>query len=518
MKVLLGSMAAVIVALTSVGSQGPVAAATIEVTSLADDGGTGTLREAITAANSTSGDDVITFASSLSGTITLTSALPTISDNLTITGPGESDLTIDGDAQFRVFDTTTTNGKTLVLSGMTLRNGQGVDGGLLYNMRNTVLITDVTFRDQSSGKAIVSNQAGSYVTCTRCTFSELAHAYSADYGATPVLPDGESSWVAYNDDSAFTNTATFIQSTFLNNTTAISTERYTKIVDSTFSGNGNAANIRGLNRSQITGSTFRDNTIAVSHFAWIPTTSNMGTDNRLIHDNTFIGNTIAIRLTDSKNDNSRYQGWATVTGNRWDESGTWVYWETHDGSSNITFSEVELDRAGTEYSASGNTYLDRLNAPTSVSLTAGSGQLAVSWTSPTPTGAGTSVESYTVAWSEDPSWSSAVTATTTDTSVVLTELTPGTEYYVRVRAENAAVSVNSDWSEVVSATPMTPDTSTTTTTVADTTTTTTVADTTTTVATLPVTGSSNGSINPVLLALGFGGLLALFARRRVTER
>src|SRR5210317_584127 len=104
-------MAAGIVAVMSVGSQGPVAAATIEVTSLADDGAVGTLREAITTANLTAGDDVITFASGLSGTITLTSALPTISDNLTVTGPGESDLTIDGDAQFRVFDTTTTNGK-----------------------------------------------------------------------------------------------------------------------------------------------------------------------------------------------------------------------------------------------------------------------------------------------------------------------------------------------------------------------------------------------------------------------
>ena len=48
---------------------------------------------------------------------------------------------------------------------------------------------------------------------------------------------------------------------------------------------------------------------------------------------------------------------------------------------------------------------------------------------------------------------------------------------------------------------------------------TTVVDTTTpSDVTLPATGSSGGSMSPVLLALGFGGLLALFARRRVTER
>ncbi|CAN5119189.1 hypothetical protein BH11PLA2_BH11PLA2_16780 [soil metagenome] len=57
--------------------------ATFAVTSLLDNG-PGTLRQAITDANSTTGADTLTF--SIAGTITLASALPTITDEVTIDG------------------------------------------------------------------------------------------------------------------------------------------------------------------------------------------------------------------------------------------------------------------------------------------------------------------------------------------------------------------------------------------------------------------------------------------------
>jgi hypothetical protein len=67
------------------------------VTSLADTSDSGTLRWAITQANASSGGiyDSITFAPSANGTITLTSALPAISQNLTITGNGQTNTIID---------------------------------------------------------------------------------------------------------------------------------------------------------------------------------------------------------------------------------------------------------------------------------------------------------------------------------------------------------------------------------------------------------------------------------------
>ena len=67
--------------------------ASFVVTSL-NDSGSGTLREAITAANVTPEEDTITFQSGLTGTITLGSNLPDISRDLTITGPGVTNLTI----------------------------------------------------------------------------------------------------------------------------------------------------------------------------------------------------------------------------------------------------------------------------------------------------------------------------------------------------------------------------------------------------------------------------------------
>lgn len=75
----------------------PPTATSIVVTSLQDTSDQGTLRWAIGQANATAGGifDTITFSPSLSGTITLTSALPAISQNLTITGNGSTNTIID---------------------------------------------------------------------------------------------------------------------------------------------------------------------------------------------------------------------------------------------------------------------------------------------------------------------------------------------------------------------------------------------------------------------------------------
>ncbi len=84
----------------------------LTVTTLADDpvtpiSGQTTLRDAITQANaSTDSQEVISFASVLQGTIDLTQGLPNLANNITINGPGASNLTVQRDssaAQFSVF-------------------------------------------------------------------------------------------------------------------------------------------------------------------------------------------------------------------------------------------------------------------------------------------------------------------------------------------------------------------------------------------------------------------------------
>jgi CSLREA domain-containing protein len=107
---------------------------------LCDDGaGNCTLRAAIQEANQLDGSDTISF--SVNGTITLTSALPTLS-NLTITGPGPAQLTVsrDPDAStfFRIF--TTAISSTVSISGLTVSGGRtGDDGGGIYSRSGTAL-------------------------------------------------------------------------------------------------------------------------------------------------------------------------------------------------------------------------------------------------------------------------------------------------------------------------------------------------------------------------------------------
>lgn len=103
-------------------------AAAFTVTTNADSGA-GSLRQAITDANAAAGADEITF-DGVAGTIALASALPTVTESLTITGPGADVLTIDGGQHETILMLNgTAANQTYVVSGLTLTNGRGSDGG-----------------------------------------------------------------------------------------------------------------------------------------------------------------------------------------------------------------------------------------------------------------------------------------------------------------------------------------------------------------------------------------------------
>src|SRR5947208_14793728 len=95
---------------------GPAYAITITVTNT-NDSGPGSLRQALSIAND---GDTITFA--VTGTITLTSGGLPITKNLTISGPGADQLSIDGNQALLVLGIFPD--KTAVISGLTVRNGQ----------------------------------------------------------------------------------------------------------------------------------------------------------------------------------------------------------------------------------------------------------------------------------------------------------------------------------------------------------------------------------------------------------
>jgi hypothetical protein len=231
---------------------------TFTVTSTADSGA-GTLRAAITAANAVAVANlfspvasVIVFGNSTAGgavnfydgtphTITLASALPTVADNLTITGPGSGLLTITRNTgAFQLLPINDAGGAIAVnLSGLTLSGATTTaNGGAISDTNAAALtLTDVTVKNNSSsgaGGGIYLATAGTAVTLTNCTLqantsNSTTGGGAIDFAAGGVLNmtgssivanrsagNGAGVYVANGTNSALTIT----QSTIANNSSA----------------------------------------------------------------------------------------------------------------------------------------------------------------------------------------------------------------------------------------------------------------------------------------------------------
>jgi CSLREA domain-containing protein len=155
------------------------AAAPLVVNSIADpgngvcDAAECTLREAIAAANATAGDDTITFASDVSGTINLTGALPVLSTNITLTGPGANLLTVKratgGD--YSVF--AINGGVAVTISGLTITNGKASGGGGIFvgptgTLRNRLVLerSVVTGNTAGNGGGVFNQGISSVIDST----------------------------------------------------------------------------------------------------------------------------------------------------------------------------------------------------------------------------------------------------------------------------------------------------------------------------------------------------------------
>jgi subtilisin len=196
-----------------------------------NDSGAGSLRDVI--ANAGSGSTV-TFQSGLTGTITLTSGEIVYTGSITITGPGARVISVNGNANSRIFNFK--NGATsnvVNLSGLTLTNAFTIYGGAAININGGSATFD--------GLAILGNAAGP---------GTAPAIYNAD--AAVVL---KNSLVANNTSNnrggiqnqggASTN-LTIINSTFFNNT----------------AGTGLGGAMRNFNTVTIINSTFVNNTSA----------------------------------------------------------------------------------------------------------------------------------------------------------------------------------------------------------------------------------------------------------------
>ena len=118
------------------------------------DSGAGSLRQALADANS---GDTIQFAPALNGqTITLTSAELVIDKNITISGPGPSQLTVrrsmaDGTPVFRIFHVTP--GHIVTIEGLTITGGFSFfePGGGVFNDQATLTVNNCDVSGNFSG-------------------------------------------------------------------------------------------------------------------------------------------------------------------------------------------------------------------------------------------------------------------------------------------------------------------------------------------------------------------------------
>ncbi len=139
-----------------------------------DSGGNCTLRAAIQQANATAGTDTINF--SVNGTINLTGALPDVTSNVSIVGPGSGLLTVrrDTGGNYRIF--TIVNGVTASISGLTVSNGRSADGA-----------PGSPFGNLGTGGGGVSN-AGT-LTLTGCVFNGNATGNGGAGSPSPTVSD-----------------------------------------------------------------------------------------------------------------------------------------------------------------------------------------------------------------------------------------------------------------------------------------------------------------------------------------
>ncbi len=191
--------AAVLVCLTAAGAR----AATLTVTNNGDSGA-GSLRVAINQANVDNNNDTIEF--SVTGTITLASALPPITASMTIAGPGANQLTVSGANAYSIFAVGTSTSPTVSISGLTIANGIGYGspgdtfgGGLLVD-NGSVTVDRCTFFGNTAfgGGAIYS-----FSTLVVSNSSFLNNIQSGAYYGGAIVSQGA--------------TATIFNSTFVGN-------------------------------------------------------------------------------------------------------------------------------------------------------------------------------------------------------------------------------------------------------------------------------------------------------------
>jgi hypothetical protein len=191
---------------------------TLTVTNLLDSG-PGSLRAAVTTANTSAGADTIQFAPGLHGTITLGSEL-SITEDLTINGPGSTLLAVSGGNLTRVLHASGAathlelNGLTITHGLESIPAGPALGGGLL-NDGATVTLSKMVFADNQAqstggyaGGGAIANVGGAHLTASLTSFlGNTANGSSDNYGNGGAVYDDQAAVVAIDHSTFLSNLA-----------------------------------------------------------------------------------------------------------------------------------------------------------------------------------------------------------------------------------------------------------------------------------------------------------------------
>jgi len=148
-------------------------AATVTVTNT-NDSGAGSLRQALRVAND---GDMITFA--VTGSIALTSGGLPVNKNLTISGPGKDQLSVDGNQALLVFGVFPD--KTATISDLTIRNGQTG----IWNEHGTLTVSNCPVSGNSE-VGLFNDGVPSVLTVSNCIVSGNSYGIYNDHGEASV--------------------------------------------------------------------------------------------------------------------------------------------------------------------------------------------------------------------------------------------------------------------------------------------------------------------------------------------
>ena len=254
-------------AILGLGLCGAVESAiTVDTTSDVDDGADGlcSLREAITTVNNIAAYNECTFSAapetinfSVSGTITLLSALPAVVNGVTISGPGSVNLAVSGNLSFPVFVFDVGVGAATI-TDLTIQNaGGGAGGAVINNSGNTLTMRDcvVTGADGPAGIQISST---STLTMERCLVDTNAgHGLDFACGSFGTITDStviNNSVIGSNGAGIYNcGELDIVNTTISDNTTdqwgggiANDAGAILRLIGSTVSGNSDAQGAAGL--------------------------------------------------------------------------------------------------------------------------------------------------------------------------------------------------------------------------------------------------------------------------------